>query len=63
VLVARDGADVAAHLEALTPARARAIGEAARARILGAHTYARRGAQVDALLREQHARRREAQPA
>jgi spore maturation protein CgeB len=58
VLVARDGADVAAHLAALTPARARAIGEAARRRILAEHTYARRGAQVDALLREVAERRR-----
>ena len=63
VLSARDGADVAAHLDALTPERARAIGQAARARILAGHTYARRGAQVDALLREQAARRREAQVA
>ncbi len=51
VLVARDGADVADHLAALTPGRARAIGEAARARVLAEHTYERRGAQVDALLR------------
>lgn len=58
VLVARDGADVAAHLAALTPARARAIGDAARRRILAEHTYARRGAQVDALLREAAERRR-----
>ncbi|TCZ61329.1 CgeB family protein [Roseicella aquatilis] len=59
VLVARDGADVAALLAALTPERARAIGEAARRRILAEHTYARRGAQVDALLREEAERRRE----
>ena len=59
VLVARDGADVAAHLEALTPERARAIGEAARARILAEHTYARRGAELDRLLREIEAARRE----
>ena len=52
VLVARDGQDVAEHLSALTPQRAREIGEAARARILSEHTYARRGAQVDAILRE-----------
>jgi spore maturation protein CgeB len=52
VLVARDGQDVAEHLAALTPGRARAIGAAARARILAEHTYARRGAAVDALLRE-----------
>src|SRR5215213_6111753 len=51
VLVARDGADVAAHVQALTPERAR---------ILAEHTYARRGAQVDALLREEAARKRQA---
>jgi spore maturation protein CgeB len=63
VLSARDGAEVADHLAALTPARARAIGDAARARILAAHTYARRGAQVDALLHETASRRREARVA
>ena len=52
VLVARDGADVAAHLRALTPGRAREIGEAARARILAGHTYDKRGVIVDGLLRE-----------
>ena len=52
VLVARDGADVAEHLSALTPDRAREIGEAARARILAGHTYDRRAVIVDALLRE-----------
>lgn len=59
VLVARDGRDVAEHLAALTPERARRIGAAARARILAGHTYARRGAAVDALLREEAARKRE----
>ena len=58
VLVARDGQEVAEHLAALTPERARAIGDAARRRILAEHTYARRGAQVDALLREEAARKR-----
>ena len=51
VLVARDGRDVAEHLAALTPERARAIGAAARARITAEHSYAHRGAQVDAILR------------
>jgi spore maturation protein CgeB len=50
VLVARDGADVADHLRTLTPERARAIGEAARARCIAEHSYARRAAQVHALL-------------
>jgi spore maturation protein CgeB len=58
ILVARDGADVAAHLRALTPERARAVGDAARARCLAAHSYDRRAAQVDALLREALARHR-----
>jgi len=60
VLVARDGAEVAAQLAALTPGRARRIGEAARRRILAEHTYERRGVQVDALLREAAARKRTA---
>jgi len=49
VLVARDGQDVADHVRALTPDRAREIGRAALARVLDEHTYAHRGAQVDAL--------------
>ncbi len=53
VLVARNGAEVAAHLRTLSPERARAIGAAARKRILTEHTYARRAAIVDALLREE----------
>jgi spore maturation protein CgeB len=51
VLVARDGADVAAHLAALTPERARAIGQAALRRVLSGHTYAGRAVTVDRLLR------------
>jgi spore maturation protein CgeB len=62
VLSARDGLDVAAHLAELTPERARRIGAAARARILAEHTYARRGAEVDALLRRE-AERQRARPA
>lgn len=60
VLVARDGREVAEHVASLTPERARRIGEAARARVLAEHTYARRGAQLDALLREAMAARAEA---
>ena len=56
VLVARDGKDVADHMAALTPERAKAIGEAALVRVLAEHTYALRGAQVDALFREHAAR-------
>jgi spore maturation protein CgeB len=60
VLVARDGQDVADHLAALTPERAKAIGEAALTRVRAEHTYDLRGAQVDALFREYAARAREA---
>ncbi len=59
ILVARDGQDVADHLRALTPARARAIGAAALARIRSEHTYAQRAEAVDWLLREAHAAKRE----
>ena len=58
VLVARDGQDVAELLEALTPERARAIGEAALRRVLAEHSYALRGRQVDAILTEQRERMR-----
>ncbi len=51
ILVARDGKDVAAHLETLTADRAHEIGRAALARITAEHTYELRGAQVDAILR------------
>ncbi|PHK93487.1 hypothetical protein CR162_18220 [Pseudoroseomonas rhizosphaerae] len=57
VLVARDGQDVAEHVATLTPERSRAIGEAARRRILQSHTYAQRGAEVDTLLRAALARK------
>ena len=50
VLVARDGAEVARHLEELTPERARGIGDAARRRVLAEHTYAHRAAQVETVL-------------
>jgi spore maturation protein CgeB len=50
VLSARDGQDVAAHIAALTPERARAIGEAARERIARDHTYARRAVEVAEIL-------------
>ena len=58
VLVARDGRDVVEHVRALTPERARAIGMAARERILKEHTYERRGALVDVILREEVGRKR-----
>jgi spore maturation protein CgeB len=50
VLVAADGAEVAELLADLDPDRARAIGEAALARVLAAHTYDRRAAEVEAIL-------------
>lgn len=59
VLVARDGRDVAEHLAALTPERARAIGAAARRRVEAEHTYARRAIEADALFRRSLAARRE----
>lgn len=59
VLVARDGKEVAEHLAALTPERAREIGEAARRRIVAEHTYARRAVEADALIREQADAKRE----
>ncbi|MBV9946987.1 MAG: glycosyltransferase [Myxococcales bacterium] len=51
ILVARDGEEVARVLRGLSPLRARTIGEAARRRVLGAHTYAARARQLDLLLR------------
>jgi spore maturation protein CgeB len=59
VLVARDGADVADHVQRLTPDRARQIGDAALRRVLSEHTYAHRGEQVDALFRRAMAGRME----
>jgi spore maturation protein CgeB len=59
VLVARDGKDVAEHVRTLTPERARTIGRAALRRVLAEHTYAHRGAEVDALLRREMADRLE----
>jgi spore maturation protein CgeB len=59
VLVARDGQDVAEQLAALTPERARAIGQAALARVLSEHTYAHRGVEADRVLRDALAAKRE----
>lgn len=50
VLVAGDGDDVIAHLEELTPAKAARIGDGARQRVLGMHTFAHRSALVEAVL-------------
>lgn len=51
VLVARDGKDVVDILAGLTPERARRIGEAARKRVLGEHTYAHRAREADGIFR------------
>ncbi len=51
VLVARDGQEVAELLAELNHGRARNIGTAALQRVLAEHTYDRRAAEVDALLR------------
>jgi spore maturation protein CgeB len=51
VLVAHDGAEVAACVEQTTPARAHDIGERAARRMHACHTYADRAAEVDRLLR------------
>jgi spore maturation protein CgeB len=50
VLTARDGSEVARHVEELYPELARAIGGAARERVLGEHTYERRAEQVEQIL-------------
>jgi spore maturation protein CgeB len=52
VLPARDGQDVAAHVSALDPTRARAIGDAAEVRVLADHTYEQRARQLDDVLRD-----------
>jgi spore maturation protein CgeB len=50
VLVARDGLEVAEHVRSLMPDRAKEVGVAALARVLGEHTYAHRVEQVESLL-------------
>jgi len=60
ILVARDGADVAAHLASLTPERARRIGTRALRRVKRDHTYAQRADAVHLLLTDALARKREA---
>jgi spore maturation protein CgeB len=50
VLVARDGDEVAEHLQQLSPDRAVTIGRAARRRIFSEHTYGHRAQQLDAIL-------------
>ncbi|HEY6578644.1 MAG TPA: glycosyltransferase [Rhizomicrobium sp.] len=50
ILIAEDAEEVADYVEALDPATARRIGEAARRRVLAEHTYALRAAEVEAAL-------------
>lgn len=50
IVVAYSAADVARAVRELSPERARAIGEAARKRVLAEHTYERRGALVKSIL-------------
>jgi spore maturation protein CgeB len=57
VLVARDGAEVAAHIAATEPSTARAIGAAAEARVLREHTYDQRAEQLHRLLTRETAPR------
>lgn len=60
ILVARDGQDVAAIIEALTPEDARQMGAFARARVLGSHTYEIRAREADRLFRTLAEQTREA---
>jgi spore maturation protein CgeB len=50
ILVADSGPDVAVKLARLSAGEARAIGQAARRRVLAEHTYAHRAAELEALL-------------
>jgi spore maturation protein CgeB len=50
ILVARNGDEVMEHLAALTPVKARMLGDAAYRRVLAEHTYAHRAATVEAVL-------------
>lgn len=50
VLVARNHQEVVRHLQTLSPERARAIGDAARRRVLSEHTYDNRVDQLESLL-------------
>jgi spore maturation protein CgeB len=49
-LLAHNGHEVSEHLRGLAPERARAIGQAARRRILAEHTYIHRAAQLETIL-------------
>jgi spore maturation protein CgeB len=53
VLLAADGHEVVSHLCALSPARARRLGQAASRRILAEHTYGHRAVAMEAALNGQ----------
>ncbi|MDB4954402.1 MAG: hypothetical protein JWO36_1971 [Myxococcales bacterium] len=57
VVVARDGVEVAQHVDRLTPDTARVIGKRAHQRMLREHTYAHRALDVEAALGEHHTAR------
>jgi spore maturation protein CgeB len=50
ILVAASADEIVDHLRTITPERARAIGHAARQRVLAQHTYTRRAAELDQVL-------------
>jgi len=54
ILIAENSDGVLAHIDSLTPDRARRIGRAARERIIARHTYRHRAAQLNALLGVAH---------
>jgi spore maturation protein CgeB len=56
VIVVRDGHELAEHIQTLDPERARAIGAAARRRVVSEHTYRHRAEQLAALLGPLHGR-------
>jgi len=58
ILVASSGDEVIEHLRELSPARAQAIGQRARARMLAEHTYAHRALDVEAAIGAVPERRR-----
>ena len=52
ILLARTAEDIVDHLRQTSAARARAVGAAARRRVLRDHTYAARARELDAVLSE-----------
>jgi spore maturation protein CgeB len=52
ILVANSAEEIVNYLRSLTPAEARAIGNAMHAKALARHTYALRAAEVDVILRQ-----------